>query len=36
LYVYFAVVLAGQWHRPSRRDVTVAALTSAVVLPLVW
>jgi 4-amino-4-deoxy-L-arabinose transferase-like glycosyltransferase len=36
LYVYFAVVLAGQWHRPSRRDVTVAALTSAVLLPLVW
>jgi 4-amino-4-deoxy-L-arabinose transferase-like glycosyltransferase len=36
LYVYFAVVLAGQWHRPSRRDVTVAALTSAVLLLLVW
>jgi hypothetical protein len=36
LYVYFAVVLAGQWHRPSRRDVTAAALTSAALLPLVW
>jgi hypothetical protein len=36
LYVYFAVVLAGEWHRPSRRDVTVAALTSVALLSLVW
>jgi hypothetical protein len=36
LYVYLAVVLAGQWHRPSRREVTVAALTSAALLGLVW
>jgi hypothetical protein len=36
LYVYFAVVLAGQWHRPSRRDVTAAALTSVALLSLVW
>jgi hypothetical protein len=36
LYVYLAVVLVGQWHRPARRHVTVAALFSTALLPLVW
>lgn len=36
LYAYFAVVLAGQWHRPSRQEVAAAALTSTALLLLVW
>jgi 4-amino-4-deoxy-L-arabinose transferase-like glycosyltransferase len=36
LYVYLAIVLAGGWRRPSRRDLAVAALVSAALLPLVW
>ena len=36
LYVYFAIVLAGQWRRPSRREMAVAALVCAASLSLVW
>jgi 4-amino-4-deoxy-L-arabinose transferase-like glycosyltransferase len=36
LRVYLAVVLAGQWHRPSRQEVALAALASAASLLLVW
>ena len=36
LYVYFAIVLAGQWRRPSRWEMAVAALVCAASLSLVW
>ena len=36
LYVYLAIVLAGEWHRPSRREVCLAALASASSMLLVW
>jgi hypothetical protein len=36
LFVYLAIVLAGQWRRPSRRELAVAALVCAVSLSLVW
>ncbi len=36
LYVYLAIVLAGEWHRPSRREVGLAALVSTSSVLLVW
>jgi 4-amino-4-deoxy-L-arabinose transferase-like glycosyltransferase len=36
LYVYLAVVLAGQWARVSRTEAAVAGVLSALLLVLVW